>query len=275
MSVIANGQHYTDAGNSWTLGKVNWELEDAYTIQIKIDADTMIQNQMYKTLLRTDDAYNPNWYRVNYFIREDDQKIVYILDSTGQEGILYHFGLEVGQQVVLWNGFTVTVKSIDSVQVANNQMQRRLKISASYGPSGLECSTSTHWIDDIESPIPSGYCLEPISYSLPCFIRNDEVYFPVDNSWCEEFTSATIPVTEPGLFIFPNPVSNFLTIQFSDALFQSRNIQLFNSQGQVVYHEFSDELIKQIDMSRMSSGIYLLNVVSGNEKLICKKVVKL
>lgn len=275
MSVIASGQHYTDGGNTWIFSKVNWELQTGEHIQIKMDGDTLIQNHVYKTLLQADDAFNPNWYRVNYFLREDDQKIVYILDATGQEGILYHFGLEVGQQVVLWNGFTVTVKSIDSVQVANNQMQRRLNINATYGSQGSECTSSTHWIDEVENPIPSGYCLDHITYSLPCFIRYDEVYFPINNSWCDEFTSATVPVTEIGLSIFPNPVTNILTIQFNDVLYQSRKIQLYNSQGQLVYHDFSDDPIQQIDMSRMASGVFLLNVVSGNENLICRKIVKL
>jgi len=281
LSVVANAQHFTDSGNSWTISQVNWELQTAYTFQIKIDGDTLIQNQLYKTLLQADDAYNPVWHRVNYVLREDDQKIVYILHSTGQEGILYHFGLDVGEQVVLWNGMTVTTQSIDSVLVANNQMQKRLHIRITYGPPGWECASSPWWIDDVGSdsgPVPNGYyCLDhDISYGLGCFLRNDEVYLPGEiNSWCEEFTSATIPVSEIGLSIFPNPVIDFLTIQFSDALYKSRNIQLYNSQGQLVYHQFSDEPIQQIDMSPMASGIFFLNVLSGNENLIGRKIVKL
>jgi len=279
LSVIAKAQHFTDAGNSWILSQVNWELETAYTFQIKIDSDTLIQNQVYKTLLQADDVYHPVWHRVNYVLREDDQKIVYILDSAGQEGILYHFGLELGQQVVLWNGVSVTLKSIDSFQVANNQMQKRLKIDASDGPQSWECTSSASWIEDIgdnAGPVPFGYCLEPdISYGLGCFLQYDEVYFGDSNGWCEGFTSATIPITETGLSIFPNPVINLLTIQFSNALFKSGIFQLYNSQGQLVYHQFSDEPFQQIDMSEMASGIYILNVASGNENWICRKIVKL
>jgi hypothetical protein len=282
LQSVVIAQHFTDAGNSWTMGQVNWELATAYTFQIKIDADTLIQNQVYKTLLRADDAYNPNWYRVNYFLREDDQKIVYILDSTGQEGILYHFGLEVGQQVVLWNDFTVIVKSIDSVQVANNQMQRRLKINASYGPLGWECTSSDWWIDDIggtAGPVPFGYCLDhpDIGYGFGCFLRNDEVYYSAssEDGWCEQFTTATIPVTEIGLSVFPNPVLDELSIQFSDASDPIKNIQLFNSQGQVVYHQIANEPDHRIDMSQMASGIYLLEVILEDYKSICKKIFKL
>jgi hypothetical protein len=281
VNSIANAQHFTDAGNSWTITQVNWELKTAFTFQIKIDRDTLIQNQVYKTLLQADDAYNPVWYRVTYLIREDDQHIVYILDTTGQEGILYHFGLEVGQQVVLWNGIRVTAQSIDSVQVANNQMQRRVHIRATYGPPGWECSSSPWWIDDIggtSGPVPNGYyCLDhDIDFGLGCFLKNDDVYLPGEpDSWCEEFTTTTIPVTEMALSIFPNPVIDLLTIQFHDALYQVRNIHLYNSQGQLVYHQVSDESNQHIDMSSMASGIFFLNVASDKENLFCKKIMKL
>jgi hypothetical protein len=282
LQSVSTAQHFTDSGNTWIMSYFNWELEIFTNFQIKIDADTLIQNQAYKTLLQADDAYNPNWHSVNYFLREDDEKIVYILDSTGQEGILYDFGLDVGQQVVLWNDITVTVKSIDSVQVANNQMQRRLKIGISYGPPGGGCTASPfYWIDDVggpAGPVPYGYsCLEhDIGYGLGCLLRNDEIYYSAaSDGWCEEFTTASIPVTEIGLSVFPNPVLDELSIQFTDASDPIKNVQMYNSQGQIVYHQIANEPDHRIDMSQMASGIYFLEVISEDHKSICKKIFKL
>ena len=282
LQSVSTAQHFTDSGNTWIMSYINWELEIFTTFQIKIDADTLIQNRVYKTLLQADDAYNPNWHSVNYFIREDDQKIVYILDSSGQEGILYDFGLEVGQQVVLWNDITVTVKSIDSVQVANNQMQRRIKIGISYGPPGGGCTASPfYWIDDVggpAGPVPYGYdCLDSdIGYGLGCFLRNDEVYFPGESDgWCEEFTTATATVSEIGMSIYPNPVTDVLSIQFSETSDAEKNIQMYNSQGQAVYHQIVNEPDHRIDMSQMASGIYFLQVISEDHKSISEKILKL
>ena len=280
LPVILKAQELTDAGNSWVIGGVNLETVMETTFQIKIDSDTIIQNKVYKTLLQADDAYNPVWHRVNYLLREDDQKIVYILDSAGHEGILYHFGLDVGQQVVLFNDFTVTVISIDSVQVANNEMQKRLKIKASYGPLSWECTSYSYWIEDIGGdlgPAPDSYCLDhDNTYLVGCFTQNDELYYRNSGAgWCEEFNTATIPVIDEAFSIFPNPVVDMLTIQFSDALFQSGNVQLYNSQGQPIYRQSIDKSIQHIDVSQMASGIYFLNLSSGNENLICRKIVKL
>jgi len=91
----------------------------------------------------------------------------------------------------------------------------------------------------------------------------------------ECLTQTTSIAAEPRtISIFPNPVMDFLTIQFSDDANTSRNIQLYNSQGQLVYHQIADGLLQEIDMSEMATGIYFLNVVSGNQNIISKKILK-
>ncbi len=276
-SSIMHGQQLTDIGNNWYMGKVNWETETYYQFQIKIDADTVINSQNYRTLLRNDNLENPQWYRLNYYLREDNEKRVFILDSTGHEGILYHFGLELGEQVQLWNGINATLLSIDSVQVANNQYQKRYKIHAvKLGPLGEECGYITHWIDGIGDlgPIPSNYCPDIISYSIGCFFRTDGLFYPAESSWCEGFMTATKQIEESSLQVFPNPVTDFLSIQFNDGSYRPMDVQLYNVEGQLLYQNKTAENLQMIDMSQMANGIFILNIISPDHNLIVKKIVK-
>ncbi|HZV72003.1 MAG TPA: T9SS type A sorting domain-containing protein [Saprospiraceae bacterium] len=278
FSSILYGQHFTDEGNTWYMTVVNWELNTALEFQVKIGEDTLINNLSYHTVIRNDELI-PNWYQLNYFLREDDDKRVFILDSTGHEGILYDFGLESGEQVELWNGFTVTIRSIDSVQVANNQMQSRLKIIARMGQTGEECSAGAEWIDGIGNvgPIPYQYCNNTlnISYGIGCFFReNTALYYPAESSWCESFVTATNQINQTGIDVFPNPVNDFLSIRFDDRITNPKDIQLFNIEGQLIYQNKTMESLHEIDMSQMAFGTYILRVVSADRNLVIKKIVK-
>ena len=279
LSTIANSQDLTTQGNTWILWQVNWDLATGGEFHLKIDGDTLINNLSYATVLRNDDVLNPSWYRLNYYLREDLEKRVYILDSMGQEGILYHFGLETGQQTELWNGYTATVESIDSVLVSNNEMRKRFKIKATgINSMGQSCWAGTYWIEGIGNigPHVFSFCQEDdISYGLECFLKDNALYWPAQSNSCERFATATKYVDHSNLEVFPNPVTEMLTIRFDKESIQSKSIQLFGPQGQLVYHNVTHDQVHQVDMSQMTNGIFFLQVFYGDNILVCRKLVKL
>ena len=67
--------------------------------------------------------------------------------------------------------------------------------------------------------------------------------------------------------VFPNPVSEKLTLDFPDNL-KIYQIQLFNAFGQMVLHTQS----KEIDVSQISNGLYFLNIKAENTE-INKKII--
>lgn len=73
-----------------------------------------------------------------------------------------------------------------------------------------------------------------------------------------------------GLTIYPNPVSNVLTIKTSEEM---DGIKIFNLYGAVVYETKEKGNIIQTDFTNYASGIYFITVFNGNSSFT-KKVIK-
>ncbi len=77
-----------------------------------------------------------------------------------------------------------------------------------------------------------------------------------------------------GFSVYPNPVSDVLTIRFADGG-AAQSISIFNALGQVVYHNnnLTTEQ-KMIDVSGFASGTYTLEVQQNNKKIKALVLVK-
>lgn len=77
------------------------------------------------------------------------------------------------------------------------------------------------------------------------------------------------------LQIYPNPATDNLTLNFKTGKTNDLAIKLFDMHGKEVYAHseryFSGEFNKSIDLSRMSRGIYLLQIISDNSA-VTKKI---
>lgn len=85
---------------------------------------------------------------------------------------------------------------------------------------------------------------------------------------CLNNTIASINALKPldfGLLVFPNPSTNSITIQSQINL---GLITIYNSIGKEVYKEQSQGFLKNIDISELSSGIYIICVQHNYLKLI-------
>ena len=79
--------------------------------------------------------------------------------------------------------------------------------------------------------------------------------------------------------IFPNPVKNNLTIQFPNTIYSNTEVTIITINGQVVKKQIiaQNELIdfqKQIDVTDLKNGIYLLQLHSNNYSKTLKIVVQ-
>lgn len=88
----------------------------------------------------------------------------------------------------------------------------------------------------------------------------------------------TINLSDEKTIIFPNPVKNNLTIQFPNTIDSDTEVTIISINGQVVKkHTISqNELIdyqKQIDVTDLKNGIYLLQLHSNNYSKTLKIVV--
>lgn len=65
------------------------------------------------------------------------------------------------------------------------------------------------------------------------------------------------------MLLFPNPFNDIVRLQIDEGDFK---IRVFNQLGQLVMKEIIPDRIKQIDMSHLSSGFYLIEVSSDKQK---------
>ena len=76
--------------------------------------------------------------------------------------------------------------------------------------------------------------------------------------------------------MFPNPSNGLVTISLNSS--EDVNVSLYDARGRKVYTQLyannADEFTKEIDFSAMASGIYLLNVNSGDTKATKKLVIQ-
>ncbi len=74
------------------------------------------------------------------------------------------------------------------------------------------------------------------------------------------------------LEVYPNPVVN--TLQISNHTSTELNVVLMNNAGQVMTSYFTNEFTSSIEMSNLPKGTYVLKVVTPEDNVITKKIVK-
>lgn len=76
--------------------------------------------------------------------------------------------------------------------------------------------------------------------------------------------------------VFPNPTNDLLTLNFSNEYNKPINCRLIDLSGKIVYKEtfYSGNGVHKISMKNISSGIYLLEIEVGVEKLSRKIIVE-
>ncbi len=74
--------------------------------------------------------------------------------------------------------------------------------------------------------------------------------------------------------VFPNPAANEITLDFGNLLVNKAEISFYNMLGENVFSSsIANENSKTIDISKLASGIYMMEVLINGEKII-KKVIK-
>ena len=79
------------------------------------------------------------------------------------------------------------------------------------------------------------------------------------------------------LRVYPNPTSGDLYINIQKDNFKEASFTLTNTTGQIIYQSTSDHIAhsytKILDLSRLPTGVYMLDVIVDGERIV-KKVVK-
>jgi len=73
-----------------------------------------------------------------------------------------------------------------------------------------------------------------------------------------------------GMFIYPNPARDFITIEFQGAYF---NCSLYNTLGQLVIEKGNNHNMAFIMINELAKGVYTIVVEQGNEKVRKKLII--
>ncbi len=111
----------------------------------------------------------------------------------------------------------------------------------------------------------------------------------INNNSCPSVDSAIVSYALPTglsdgsneadqISVYPNPVSQLLTIRFNEKVSENKRIQLFDGKGRIVYDNQVNTNKKQLEIDiagkSISKGIYFLNITSGNsEESFSKKII--
>jgi hypothetical protein len=107
--------------NTWIGTDFGWPYGVQYeSYYIKFQGDTLINNLIYKNILRSDDENHTHWYWYGA-IREDSTEKVYTYDTYGHFGevLLYDFGVEEGDTIEANPWTTLIVNDINKIKLDN------------------------------------------------------------------------------------------------------------------------------------------------------------
>jgi hypothetical protein len=81
-------------------------------------------------------------------------------------------------------------------------------------------------------------------------------------------------IQENTLLAYPSPADDILTVEVPNPNGEKAAITLTNLSGQLAYRTETYEAIHRVDVQSLKRGIYILQVVVGNEKYAAKVIKK-
>jgi len=251
------------------------EMEECcyQTTFIKFAVDTQINTIDEKQVLISTDSLK-TWTKIGS-IKESEQKI-YFRDLENNQGLLYDFGIEVGEIVKIVNysinldndTIVVKVKNIDTLNYSGIDRKRIEVIDTLEGQTDL-------WIEGIGSEkgllnpcflIPGGF------RELLCVYNNsNQIYQNSKRMTCylEDITIGIQEVRLKGINFLLNQTNGIITIEGINQL-RGLELKIFNSIGQQIHNEKMNNNILQLDLNR---GIYVLSIIDNGTPIYVQKLV--
>lgn len=79
---------------------------------------------------------------------------------------------------------------------------------------------------------------------------------------------------QSNISVYPNPVKDFLTVDFNSEKLEKAHYQLFDASGKIISQGDLRTVKSQISASTLNSGIYLLNITNSGKVVKTFKIIK-
>jgi hypothetical protein len=231
-----------------------------------VSNDTVINNANYGKILYKLQS-TTDWKLAGY-IRQAGQKVFFLDSALTNEGIIYDFGLEIGDTITVFNHFIknnphyITVNQVDSVTI-NQQLYKRLYLN----------NLQEIWIEGVGST--NGFLCSGFNDTSSCHYQLQLMTENGDTNYCLETPSSLTELTENQLVatLYPNPVNGEINIKIDNSQALPYNVKIINTLGIVVLNEVFTTEVFRIDLTHCPSGIYILQL-SNEKKQLIRKFIK-
>ncbi len=198
-----------------------------------------------------------------------DDFISYMENASGKDLTGFFNDWLYGEGYPSYYIHCVLSKTNDETQVIINQTQSHPSVSFFEMPVPLKFKDATHDTIIVFDNTYSGQ-----QYTVDPGFRPDSIIFDPD-MWIVSAGNTVIYNLSLDLFVFPNPVSDFLNIEYKG--YQLQNAELFDIRGMLVRSVNPDPASQgklKIKMSDLSKGIYILRATFG-DKVLIEKIMKI
>ncbi|MES2620544.1 MAG: T9SS type A sorting domain-containing protein [Bacteroidota bacterium] len=212
----------------------------------------------------------------------------YALVNLGRGVTLIYFDNQsrVLQTTTSHTGFNVLCNTIDrdsqEIKLFQNGVQLGATIGGMLGPM-FNFSSAFRFLlgahngpSDIGEDLHlNGDMVEMIVYDsvLPDTTRNKiELYLYAKYDSCS-FTTNVVERYNGGFALSPNPATTSVTLQLEQTPSSSTTFQLFDITGRMILQKPLTETTNRVELSGVSKGMYLYNVVSDKERLGTGKLI--
>ena len=255
----------------------------------KVEGDTLINQENFKILYRSNEEFPVNWIRHGY-IQEDDNKRVYyspfhINDTIFNEpALVYDFGVEIHDTLTITsfaynypNEIDIVIDAIDSILIDG---EYRRKINYVCGDWSYD---DNFWIEGIGSNNgliePGFYCyIVCPTIELLCVKEESNVIY--HNEYYEDCYIVGVDetaISKQQFLVYPIPAKNDIYITHRTNTGAEVIFELYNLESEVIIQKRMINFnTTAINISNLKEGLYLYRIIDNtdmvqNGKVIIKK----
>jgi hypothetical protein len=234
------------------------------TYHLKFEGDTLIDSHIYKSIWRCDEESQENWTFYG-FIRENEDHQVFLKPPDYVEGLIYDFGVELGDTVVAYNVYLNSdtlhflVSEIDSILLLDGYHKRITlwEYMNEKEEVWIEGLGSLYGILNSCNGSYGGVCG---SYEALCYTSDDLLVFQhSDYTTCHYNVTVDIGLNsfEP-LSVYPNPAKDFTVLEFNDE--RERQVEIFDLSGKKIVKNLLFDKIFYLNLHLVDKGTYIIKV---------------
>lgn len=258
-----------DPRNQWNV--INGAGTSSNTSKHRFHPDSVLIDNKYYFQLQSAFSENSNdWDNTSQYFRECDGQVFFRTSTDENEFLYYDFTLEVGDTLYAgeyYGTWDLRVSNITEEEFLDGSMRKVWYIEL-IGTDLIELRL-IEGIGATEFTLTNGIFDPMFGHGkyLVCF-KNEGIDVLESSAGCWPPVNTQDELKATDIHIYPVPVTDILVV---DTEIPLEEIKILNLNGQIIKSYPNQD---RIDLSDLSSGIYLVKFLSHNGKGTIKKIVK-